>query len=302
MSDKYELIDAQYAQSHCDPQVAAPTIVAMCVALEVSRSGFYEWRDRAVSATARRRAELTARVVELFDAYDATYGYRRVHAELLRAGEQCSAELVRDIMRVEGLVACQPRAYKTTTIADGRQVTLPDLVARDFTATAPGAKLVGDITYIATWQGWVYLATVIDCFNKEVVGYALGDHMRATLVIDALDMAANNHNLADGCIFHSDRGSQYTSQGFADAINRHNIRHSVGRTGICYDNALAESFNAALKVERVHRTVYHTRRKAADDVAQYIELFYNHRRIHSALGYRTPHEVRNAYENQQLAA
>jgi putative transposase len=159
-----------------------------------------------------------------------------------------------------------------------------------------------DITYIPTWQGWVYLATVIDCFNREVIGWAAADHMRAQLVCDALDMAATNHNLQPDCVFHSDRGSQYTSAAFADTLTDHGMRQSVGATGSCYDNALAESFNAALKVERVHRATYPTRIAAIDDVASYIEGFYNHRRIHSTLDYQTPHEVRNAYENLQLAA
>jgi len=205
-------------------------------------------------------------------------------------------------MRELGLVACQPRPYKTTTIADQQPAPIPDLVRRDFTADTPGSKLVGDITYIATWQGWLYLATVIDCFNREVIGYAMADHMRTSLVTDAVSMAARNHILVSGCVFHSDRGTQYTSAEFSAVLTNLDMRGSVGRTGICYDNALAESFNSALKVERVHRTVYPTRKKAADDIAHYIEIFYNHQRIHSALGYQTPHEVRNNHRKTQVAA
>lgn len=302
MSEVYELIAATYADDRAAGVADAPTITAMCAWLEVSTSGFYEWRDRPASATAQRRARLKTEIAEVFAAFDGTYGYRRIHGELLRAGTDVSAELVRTLMRQLGLVACQPRPYKTTTVPADAAPAIPDLVARDFTADAPGAKLVGDITYIATWQGWVYLATVIDCFNREVIGYALADHMRAGLVCDALDMAARNHNLSDDCVFHSDRGSQYTSAEFAATLTNHRMRQSLGRTGSCFDNALAESFNAALKVERVHRTAYPTRKDAMDDVASYIEVFYNHRRIHSGLDYRTPHEVRNAYENPQLAA
>ncbi|CAN5908621.1 IS3 family transposase [soil metagenome] len=301
MSERYELIDAQYAHRTTNATHSA-TIGQMCAWLDVSTSGFYEWRNRAPSANARRRTRLADKIVEIFDAFDGTYGYRRVHVELLRAGVDVGAELVRDIMRQLGLVACQPRPYKTTTVPGDVDPATPDLVARDFTAVAPGVKLVGDITYLHTWQGWVYLATVIDCFNKEVVGYAMAGHMRAQLVCDAVDMAARNHTLADGCIFHSDRGSQYTSAEFAATLADHNMRPSLGRTGSCYDNALAESFNASLKVERVYRTAYPTRETAVADVAQYIEIFYNHRRIHSALGYRTPHEVRNEHDNLQLAA
>jgi transposase InsO family protein len=199
-------------------------------------------------------------------------------------------------------VACQPRPYKTTTVADGGAQAMPDLVCRVFAADAPGVKLVGDITYIHTWEGWLYLATVIDCFNKEVIGYAMADHLRAGLVIDALGMAARNHDLAEGCIFHSDRGAQYTSAEFAETLATYNMRQSLGRTGSCYDNALAESFNGALKVERVYRTTYPTRKAAREDIARYIEIFYNHRRIHSGLGYRTPREIRSEYLNRQQAA
>jgi len=298
VSNKYELIDAEYAH-HLAP---APTIGQMCHWLEVSRSGFYEWRSRPLSATAARRDLLKLKITALFEASDRTYGYRRMHAELLRGGEQVGDELVRRLMRELGLVACQPRPYKTTTIADQQPAPIPDLVRRDFTADTPGSKLVGDITYIATWQGWLYLATVIDCFNREVIGYAMADHMRTSLVTDAVSMAARNHILVSGCVFHSDRGTQYTSAEFSAVLTNLDMRGSVGRTGICYDNALAESFNSALKVERVHRTVYPTRKKAADDIAHYIEIFYNHQRIHSALGYQTPHEVRNNHRKTQVAA
>ena len=157
-------------------------------------------------------------------------------------------------------------------------------------------------TYIPTWQGWLYLASVIDCCTKECIGYALADHMRADLVIDALQMAARNHTLADGAIFHSDRGTQYTCEPFARAAAELDIRRSVGRTGSCFDNAQAESFNATLKVERVNRTVYPTREHARADVARYIEFRYNSKRLHSALGYRTPKEVRNEFLNEQFAA
>jgi putative transposase len=157
-------------------------------------------------------------------------------------------------------------------------------------------------TYIHTWQGWLYLATVIDCDTKACIGYAMADHLRTELVIDALDMAARNYPLVDGAIFHSDRGTQYTSAAFAAATDHLNIRRSVGATGVCFDNALAESFNAAVKVERVNRTVYPTREHARKDVARYIEFRYNTQRLHSALGYQTPQEVYDEYLNRQSAA
>jgi transposase InsO family protein len=155
VSDKYELIDAEYAAT--STTTPAPTITQMCGWLGVSRSGFYEWRGRPTSATAARREQLRLKIGALFEAFDRTYGYRRIHAELRRGGEQVGEELVRRLMRELGLVACQPRPYKATTIPDRRPAPIPDLVARDFTADTPGSKLVGDITYIATWQGWLYL-------------------------------------------------------------------------------------------------------------------------------------------------
>jgi len=296
VSDKYAFIDAEYAAA------CAPTIERMCRWLQVSKSGYYEWLNRPPSPTAQRRQLLKIKIQALFEACDGSYGYRRLHAELVRGGEPVGPELVRELMRELGLVACQPRPWRTTTVQGREQSTTPDLVSRDFTAEAPGRKLVGDITYIPTRAGWLYLATVIDCFNREVIGYAMADHMRTSLVADALGMAARNHRLAVGCIFHSDRGTQYTSTEFGAKLAALHMRQSLGRTGCCYDNALAESFFAALKNERVHRTVYSTRSRAKHDIAHYIEIFYYRQRLHSALGYRTPHEVRIEYLNEQLAA
>ena len=153
-----------------------------------------------------------------------------------------------------------------------------------------------------TWEGWVYLATVIDCATRKVAGWAMDDNYRTPLITSAIEMAARNLGLPADAVFHSDRGSNYTSAEFAAALGRLGIRQSVGRTGICYDNALAESFNAALKVERVHRTAYPTRKKAMEDIARYIELRYNRTRLHSGLGYRTPQEALDEYLNRQLAA
>jgi transposase InsO family protein len=175
-------------------------------------------------------------------------------------------------------------------------------VNRDFGSDVPGAKMVGDVTYIATWQGWVFLATVIDCATRKIIGWAMDDNYRTPLISSAVRMAARNVALPVDAIFHSDRGSNYTSAEFAGVLEELGIRQSVGRTGICYDNALAESFNASLKVERVHRTAYPTRKRAIDDIARYIELRYNRVRLHSALGYRTPQEVHDEYLNRQLAA
>ena len=302
MSARYELIDAEKAT--VTPAGAVKySVVRMCEWLDVSSSGYYEWRDRPASATAARRDRLKVLIGEVFTGSDGTYGHRRVHAQLARWGEHASLELVRGLMHELGLVACQPRPWRhSLTAADAAAAPIPDLVRREFTADAPGRKMVGDVTYIPTWEGWVYLATVIDCHTKAVVGWAMDDNYKTPLVSAAIGMAARNHDLVPGAIFHSDRGSNYTSAEFAAVLQRLEIRHSVGRTGICYDNAMAESFFAALKTERVHRTQYATRERARRDIARYIEFHYNTRRLHSALGYKTPQEVHDEYLNRQAAA
>jgi transposase InsO family protein len=225
-----------------------------------------------------------------------------VHAQLVRWGVGVGPELVRALMRGLDLVACQPRPSRHGLTEAGESGPIPDLVRRDFTADAPGEKMVGDITYIATWEGWLYLATVIDCHTKAVVGWAMNDNYKTPLISSAIAMAARNNELATDAIFHSDRGSNYTSAEFAATLKGLDIRQSVGRTGICYDNAMAESFFAALKNERVHRTQYPTREHARKDIARYIELHYNTKRLHSGLAYRTPHEVHVEYLNRQQAA
>lgn len=302
VTSKYEFIDAEYATDTATDTADAPTITQMCTWLDVSRSGFYEWRSRPESATETRRNELKLMITKAFEDSDGTYGYRRVAAQLARWGVAAGPELVRDLMRELGLVACQPRPWRPVTTQRGAAGPIPDLVARDFTATVPGEKMVGDITYILTWEGWLYLATVIDRATRKVVGWAMDDNYKTPLITAAIEMAARNLDLPADAVFHSDRGSNYTSADFASALAGLGIRQSVGRTGICFDNALAESFNAAVKVERVRRTVYPTRKKARDDVARYIEIRYNRQRLHSGLGYRTPQEVLDEYLNMREAA
>ena len=275
----------------------------MCTWLSVSASGFFDWRQRPGSATARRRERLCALIREAFESSDETYGYRRIHAQLARWGVPCGPELVRGIMRELGLWPCQPRPWRASlTEQDGRAHHIPDLVARDFTAERPGQKFVGDITYIPTWEGWLYLATVIDCHTKMVVGYAMDDNYKTPLIVEALTQAADRTTLVADAIFHSDRGSNYCSGEFAATIASVGMRQSVGRTGTCYDNAMAESFFAALKNERVHRTAYTTRAHARADIARYIEFWYNRNRLHSGLNYKSPQEVLNEWRQRQQAA
>ena len=256
-----------------------------------------------VSATAERREELKLFITKSFDDSDGTYGYRRIHADLAggacRAGPNSSGP---SCVSWAWSPASPGPGGSASPRATARSTTSPTLSSADFTADAPGQKMVGDITYIETWEGWVYLATVIDCHTKAVIGWAMDDNYKTPLIEKAIEMAARNHPLAEQAIFHSDRGSNYTSSQFAETLKKHKLRQSVGRTGICYDNAMAESFFAALKNERVHRTQYPTREHAYRDVARYIEFRYNSRRRHSGLQYRTPQQVHDEYLNRQFAA
>lgn len=302
MSDKFAFVDAECATS-AGNEACAPAVAQMCEWLGISPSGYYEWRSRPQSSASKRRELLKIKVKAIFDANNGEYGYRRVHAALVRGGEQVDDETVRRLMRELGLESCQPKPWRRSlTEQDGTAGPIPDLVNRDFTAGKPGQKMVGDITYIPTWEGWVYLAMVIDCATRKIVGWAMDDNYKTSLIIDAIKMAARNVSLPEGAVFHSDRGSNYTSEKFAGALRELGIKQSVGRTGICYDNALSESVNGTLKVELVHRTAYPTRKKARDDIARWIELRYNRTRLHSGLSYRTPQEVMDEYLKGQEAA
>ena len=300
MNEKFAFIAAEKA----DPTSPYP-VIKMCAWLEVSTSGFYDHQNAVETAQQQRRAKVSAHVKAAHAAGRGAYGVRRVHAVLARSHDSevasSSLKLVGSLMAELGLSGCQPRPYKTTTEPDPDAPAAPaDLVRRDFTAEAPGVKLVGDITYIRTWTGWLYLATVIDCHTRQVIGWSMATHMRTSLICDAVSMAAGRGGLQPQAIFHSDRGSQYTSAEFAAHLQRLNLRGSMGRVGQCWDNALAESFFSALKNELVYRTVFTTQAKARTAVAEYIEVFYNRTRLHSALGYKTPAEV--AAEHQQIHA
>lgn len=293
VKDKYEFIHGL--------KCAYP-VIKMCAWVGVSTSGYYAWRHHPETAIGARREQLKELIHRSFIESEETYGYRRIHAELARWGYACGLGLVRVLMRELGLVPCQPQPWRHSLTQSEGLCFIPDLVGGDFTAKKPGQKLVGDITYVETWEGWAFLATVIDCYSKEIIGYAVGDHYRTPLIQEAISMAVRNGRVERGAIFHSDRGSNYTSREFAATLKQLHIRQSVGRTGICYDNSLAESFFGILKNERIHRTVYPTRQHAYADIAAYILCRYNVRRLHSSLGYRTPQEIREEYLLSQAAA
>lgn len=304
MSEMFSFIHAESATKNPD---GSPRyrVTAMCAWLGVSTSGFYEWRGRGPSASARRRAELAVLIRRIFTASKGVYGYRRIHAELCGRGYRrpCDPETVRSIMREEGLVSCQPRARRRcTTKQAGEVADIPDLVRRDFSSDVAGAKLVGDITYVRTGEGWLYVALVIDCFSRAILGWAMADNYRTPLITTAIRMAADRIDLPAGAVFHSDRGSNYTSDEYAVVLGELGLARSVGRTGSCYDNALAESTNGALKVELVNRVDYPTREVAEREIARWIEVFYNQKRLHSRLGYKTPNEVLYGDHESPIAA
>ena len=294
MTDRYELINRE--EGHYP-------ISSTCRWSRVSKSGYYSWRDRPQSQTAIGREDLAIMIKDVFEDSDGTYGYRWIQVVLERRGVRADGATIRAIMRDLGLQAAQPRVKVRTTVPAEDLDKRPDLLRRDFTADEPGKKLCGDITYVRTWVGFIYLATVLDCCTKKVVGYVMADHMHTSLVCQAIDMTVRWCPIDRGVtIFHSDRGSQYTSQRFLDHLKGYGIRPSVGRTGACWDNASTESLNAKLKNERVYRMVYPTKDKAMNDIASWIELRYNHTRCHSALGYRTPNEVESEFLDLKKAA
>lgn len=275
----------------------------MCDELGVSRSGFYAWRNRAPSTRKTTDDELTGLIhaahVELY----GNPGVRRMWAHLTAAGWRISPKRVHRLMRAAGLQGRHPRAWKVTTTAGEKPVDARDLIMRNFSADEPNKAWCGDTTYIKTWDGWAYLATVIDLHSRAVVGWALDTHMRTSLVTDALDTAVERRRSESPVIFHSDRGTQYTSTDFAKYCIENKIIRSLGRTGTCYDNAVAESLFATYKKELIHTRPWPTVKALRQATFLWIEGYYNSKRRHSTLGYLTPNEVELGFNSiHDLAA
>jgi putative transposase len=257
----------------------------------VSSSGFYAWRTRPPSARAQADAALTTQIQTIHTASRGTYGAPRIQAELADAhARHCGRKRVARLMRAAGLAGvCRRRGVRTTQRGE-LEAPAADAVHRAFSASAPNRLWVADITYLPTWQGFLYLAVVLDAFSRKVVGWAMAPHMRAELVLDALEMALWNRQPQPGLIHHSDHGSQYTSLAFGQRCRRAEIVPSRGTVGDCYDNAMAESFFASLECELIDRSRWRTQSEARMAVFDYIEAFYNPRRRHSALTYLSPQE------------
>ena len=278
-------------------------VAFMCEQLQVSRSGYYAWRTAEPSARASEDEWLIGVIVSIYQKARGNPGVRRAHAALVAAGHRLSRKRVWRLMKAAGVQGRHPKAWKRTTIQGEHPVPAPDLIGRRFSAEEPNQKWCGDISYVRTWEGWAYVATVIDLHSRAVVGFAIDDHMRTSLVTDALDMALARRNPGPGVIFHSDRGAQYTSGEFDRYCKRHKITRSLGKTGICFDNAVAESFFATYKKELIHTRPWPDLQRLRTATVDWIENYYNIIRRHSTLGYLTPAEYELGYRYiHELAA
>jgi transposase InsO family protein len=285
-------------------EVAGHGATRACRLLEVSRSAYYERKKGIPSARALGDADLLCEIRAIHAESKGTYGAPRIHKELLHRHIAAGKRKVTRLMRAAGLEGRCKKRWRTTTVADPDAEAARDLIGRHFgPCEEMDRRYVGDITYISTWEGWAYLATVIDLASRRVVGWALADHMRTELVTDALAMAFTNRAPEKGVIFHSDRGSQYTSRDFAELARANGVVLSVGRKGECWDNAVAESFFATIKRELIDIRAWPTRSGLRRAVFEYIEGWYNTRRLHSTLGYLSPaqYEVVRHHADRQAA-
>lgn len=291
---KYSFIAAER-----DTESPQYSVTFMCDVLKVRRQGYYEWLDRETTQQQRHDETVTQKIVAIMDRHRHRLGTRRVRHQLARLGERVSHKRVHRLMQAAGLQCRHPRRRRTTTSRPTEQGELADLVQRDFTAEAPDEKWVGDITYLATGEGWAYLATVLDCYSRKIVGWRLDTHLRAELATDALGDAISRRN-PNRIIFHADRGCQYTSHVFRRFCRNNDIRPSVGATGVCFDNSVAESFFATLKKELVHGRSWSTVSELRTAVFQFIEGYYNRHRPHSMMNYRTPEEQEDEFAKLAL--
>ena len=261
----------------------------MCAVLEVSPAGYYAWRERPVSARAGSNSTLLAEIRQVHHDSGQRYGSPRVHAALRTQGRGASRGRIERLMRRYGIraIMARPRRVRTTDSRHDLPIA-PNLIARDFTAAAPNRVWLADITYIPTAEGWLYLAAVMDMFSRKIVGWAMRDHMQVELPSVALAMAIKQQRPQHGLIHHSDRGVQYASRAYRDALTGAGITASMSRKADCYDNAPMESFFHTLKTELVHHRDYNNRAEAQRDIFAFIEGFYNRTRLHSAIGYIAP--------------
>jgi putative transposase len=280
---------------------AAFPIRLLCRTLHVSRAGFYAWHTRSPARRVRADERLGVEIAAIHAESRKRYGSPRIHAELLDRGCRTGRKRVARLMRVRGLAGRRRRRFRVTTQSRHPFPVAPNVLARQFARAAPGQAWVTDITYIPTGEGWLYLAVILDLCSRFAVGWALSERITDALTLGALDMALARRRPLSGLLHHSDRGSQYASGGYQRVLAQHGIVCSMSRRGNCWDNAVAESFFATLKIELVHDAAWTTRAAARRDLFEYLEPFYNGRRRHSALGYLSPRAFEQRREHEALA-
>jgi len=275
-------------------------VALMCRILAVSRAGFYAWRRRPPARRTRQDGSLAVAVAAIYAEHHGRYGSPRVQMELRERGQRSGRKRIARLMRAQGLRARPRRRYRTTTDSRHGLPVSPNLLARRFAVARPNTAWVTDMTYLWTAQGWLYLAVVIDLFSRRVVGWSMSERIDRKLALDALRMALAQRRPQPGLIHHSDRGSQYASGDYQQLLATNGIVGSMSRRGDCWDNAVAESFFASLKLELVYQVPWRTRAEVRTAIFEYLELFYNRRRRHSSLGYLSPVEFER--RNQRLLA
>ena len=280
-----------------DHQAEFPVAI-MCSVFQVSRSGYYAWNKRPESSRSKENRALSQEIAAIHRESDGIYGSPKIHGELQRRGKRHGKNRIVRLMRKDGLYSKTKRKFRVTTDSNHSQPVAPNLLNREFNPTGPNQAWTCDITYIWTAEGWLYLAVVMDLFSRTIVGWSMAQRMTRQLVIDALILAAKRRNPPRGLLHHSDRGSQYASDDYQALLTKLGMVCSMSRTGNCWDNAPAESFFGILKRELIFHKRYLSRSQARQSIFDYIERFYNRRRIHSSLGYLTPNE----FEELKLAA
>ena len=274
----------------------------MCRLLKVSRSGYYSWRGRRKSPRAKSNERLLRQILEVYLKSKGRYGSPRIYEELKSQGISCSRPRVARIMKANGIRSKIKKRYKITTKSNHKRAISPNLLQAAPTPREINRIWLSDITYIWTREGWLYLAAILDLFNRQIVGWSLSDNLKKELVGQAIQRAIGHRKPRSPLIFHSDRGSQYASKAFRCLLKAHGIKGSMSRKGDCWDNAVVESFFGSLKQERVQWRNYQTRYEAQQDILEYISMFYNGSRLHSYLGYMSPNDFERQILEQRKVA
>lgn len=267
----------------------------MCNVLEVSRSGYYKWRDRPESAQDVQHKEWTAQVKEVYEKSRKLYGSPKITQKMHQQGTSISERTVTRIMKEQQWRSKTVKKYKATTNSKHNLPVQENVLNREFTASKPNEKWVTDITYVATAEGWLYLASVMDLYSRKIVGWHMSDRMTKELVLKALKQAHGRQQPGTAVLHHSDRGSQYASHDYQKQLQNYSMTGSMSRKGNCYDNACIESFHSLIKKELIYLNKYETREEAQKSIFEYIEVFYNNERIHSSIGYQTPSDFEWSY-------